>query len=91
MNAPFVVLDANSTGGTRFLDERGNVLASLKADVFPPVGTAVRLPDGRHVYVERLWLDLHSDDQTAQVSVTVSNTPPADHHGTASWADIRPS
>lgn len=90
MNAPFVVLDANSTGGTKFLDEQGNVLALLKADVFPPVGTGVQLPDGRHVYVERLWLDLHSDDQTAQISVTVSDSPPVTDHEITSWAGRRP-
>ncbi|MHA7145385.1 hypothetical protein ACX80U_11780 [Arthrobacter sp. TmT3-37] len=89
MNAPFVVLDANSTGGTKFLDEQGNVLAFLKADVFPPVGTDVLLPDGRHVHVERLWLDLHSDDQTAQISVTVSDNSPATAHGTTPRAGRR--
>jgi hypothetical protein len=76
-DAPFFVLDANSTGGTRFLNEQGDTLAWVRADIFPPVGTEVTLPNGSEAYVERLVLDLSDESQTARIFVTVSQAPPA--------------
>ena len=83
-DAPFLVLDANSTGGTRFLNEQGDTLAWVRADIFPPVGTEVTLPDGRTVYVERLVLDLSDENQTARIFITVSSEPSRNGPGTTS-------
>ena len=83
-DAPFLVLDANSTGGTRFLNEQGDTLAWVRADIFPPVGTEVTLPDRSTVYVERLVLDLSDDSQTARIYITVSSGPSGDGFGLTS-------
>lgn len=87
-DAPFLVLDANSTGGTRFLSEQGDTLAWVRADIFPPVGTEVTLPDGRTVYVERLVLDLSDESQTARIFITVSDRPAERVPGTTSTSRV---
>ena len=87
LNGPFLALDAHATGGTRFHDEKGHTLAWVKADIFPPVGTTVILPDGSTVYVTSVSLDLSSEDQIAQISVHLGAAPTPGHptpgHSTA--------
>lgn len=91
-SGPFLALDAHATGGTRFHDETGHTLAWVKADILPPVGTTVILPDGSTVYVTSVSLDLSSEDKIAQISVHLGATPTPGHptpgHSTAGHSTV---
>lgn len=62
--------DARNTGGTLFLDQNGDKVAWLKADLFPPVGTLVNLPSGKYGEVKAHILDLNSSG-LAQIMVSL--------------------
>ncbi|MFJ2469345.1 hypothetical protein [Glutamicibacter sp. NPDC087583] len=62
--------DARNTGGTLFLDQDGDKVGRLKADVFPPVGTQVNLPSGKHGEVKAHTLDFDASG-LAQVMVSL--------------------
>lgn len=63
--------DTSETKGTRFLDENNDTVAWLLAEVFPPVGTEVQLPDGALAQVTNLALDLSNPSGIAQIFVSV--------------------
>lgn len=65
------VLDAASTGGTRFLDQNSDTVAWVRSDIFPPVGTDVLLPDGTLRPVTGLTLDISNPSGIAQIMVSV--------------------
>lgn len=79
LSGPFLTLDAPATGGTRFHDKAGQTLAWVKADIFPPVGTAVVLPNGSTLHVQSLYLDLSREDQIAHISVRLGATSTPGH------------
>lgn len=56
---------------TLFIDENGDKAAFLKDPVFPPVGTAVRLSNGKGAVVESLSIDLNNPSGYAQIYVSV--------------------
>lgn len=74
MGAPTYDFDANQTGGTRFLDQNGDTVVSLRDNVFPPVGTTVWLPNGSEAEVTGLTLDLSNDSEIAQVFVGIKTS-----------------
>lgn len=63
--------DTRATKGTRFLDEHDHTAVWLRAEVFPPVGTDVQLPDGTLAQVTNLTLDLSNPSGLAQIFVSV--------------------
>lgn len=71
MTPATLVLDPAMTGGTKFLDQNHDTVAWVRADIFPPVGTEVILPDHTPARVTRLTLDLSNDSGIAQTYVSV--------------------
>ncbi len=63
--------DTRATKGTLFLDQNGDKVGWLLAEVFPPVGTEVNLPDGSSAVVTNLTLDMSNPSGIAQIFVSV--------------------
>lgn len=71
MNPATYVLDAAATGGTKFIDQNHDTVAWVRADIFPPVGTNIHLPDDSIATVTGLTLDISNSSGIAQVWVSV--------------------